>query len=306
MAFESILTSQDGASAVITLNRPDRRNAFSVRMMQEIATACASAEEDPSVRGVIVTGGPRYFSAGADLNEAMAIKSTADGVAYMTHWETLNNAVERLAKPVIAAIEGFCMTGGWESRDGLRYPDRGRERVLRVDLLPDRHGPGRGRNPAAAATRGRRTCARDPVLRRADRRQRGLPDGRREPGGARRRDPGCCQGDGEGLREAGSLSLAYAKRAVRAGVQKAAAKMDETLYGMLAVEQLGLALPQTHTAPDFTQNDWQKLRDESNIRTAVGLAEIGRDGLADEVLRHQARLGPANEYQPLTPPWRAI
>ena len=79
-----------------------------------------------------------------------------------------------------------------------------------------------------------------------------------------------------------------------------AARMDETLYGMLAVEQLGLALPQTHTTPDFTQNDWQKLRDETNIRAAVGLAEIGRDGLADEVLRHQARLGPAGEYQPLS------
>lgn len=81
---------------------------------------------------------------------------------------------------------------------------------------------------------------------------------------------------------------------------KAAARLDETLYGMLAAEQLGLALPQTHSAPDFTQSDWQKLRDETNIRTAVGLAEIGRDGLADEVLRHQARLGPAGEYQPLS------
>ena len=81
---------------------------------------------------------------------------------------------------------------------------------------------------------------------------------------------------------------------------KAAARMDETLYGMLAAEQLGLALPQTHAAPDFTQADWQKLRDEPNIRTAVGLAEIGRDDLADEVLRYQARLGPASEYQPLT------
>jgi soluble lytic murein transglycosylase-like protein len=79
-----------------------------------------------------------------------------------------------------------------------------------------------------------------------------------------------------------------------------AARMDETLYGMLAAEQLGLTLPQTHATPDFTQNDWQKLRDEANVRTAVGLAEIGRDGLADEVLRHQARLGPAQEYQPLT------
>jgi soluble lytic murein transglycosylase len=81
---------------------------------------------------------------------------------------------------------------------------------------------------------------------------------------------------------------------------RAAARMDETLYGMLAAEQLGLTLPQTHTAPDFTLADWQKLRDEPNIRTAVGLAEIGRDGLADEVLRHQARIGPASEYQPLT------
>jgi enoyl-CoA hydratase/carnithine racemase len=114
MAFETILTKQDGASFVITLNRPDRRNAFSIQMMKEIAQACQEAEADLSIRAVIVTGGTKYFSAGADLNEAMAIKTTADGVAYMTNWETLNNAIERLTKPVIAAIEGFCMTGGWE------------------------------------------------------------------------------------------------------------------------------------------------------------------------------------------------
>jgi enoyl-CoA hydratase/carnithine racemase len=83
-------------------------------MMKEIAEACHEAEKDPAIRAVIVTGGLKYFSAGADLNEAMAIKTTADGVAYMTNWETLNNAIERLTKPVIAAIEGFCMTGGWE------------------------------------------------------------------------------------------------------------------------------------------------------------------------------------------------
>ena len=81
---------------------------------------------------------------------------------------------------------------------------------------------------------------------------------------------------------------------------KAAARMDETLYGMLAAEQLGLALPRTHEAPDFSQNDWQGLRDSSNVRTAVQLAEIGRDGLADELLRHEARIGSAGEYQPLS------
>lgn len=81
---------------------------------------------------------------------------------------------------------------------------------------------------------------------------------------------------------------------------KAAARMDETLYGMLAAEQLGLALPRTHEAPDFSQDDWQALRDSGNVRTAVQLAEIGRDGLADEILRHEARLGDAREYQPLS------
>jgi enoyl-CoA hydratase/carnithine racemase len=114
MQFETIIVSQDGPSFVITLNRPDRRNAFSVQMMKEITEACRSAEKDPTVRGIIITGGLKYFSAGADLNEAMAIKTTADGVAYMKNWEALNNAMEQLEKPVIAAIEGFCMTGGWE------------------------------------------------------------------------------------------------------------------------------------------------------------------------------------------------
>jgi soluble lytic murein transglycosylase-like protein len=81
---------------------------------------------------------------------------------------------------------------------------------------------------------------------------------------------------------------------------KAAARLDETLYGMLAAEQLGLKLPETHAAPDFTQGDWQQLRSVSNVRTAVALAEVGEDGLADEVLRFQARIGTAAQYQPLS------
>jgi soluble lytic murein transglycosylase len=79
-----------------------------------------------------------------------------------------------------------------------------------------------------------------------------------------------------------------------------AAGRDETLYGMLAAEQLGAKLPQTHAAADFTQNDWQALRSEDNVRTAVALSQIGQDGLADEVLRHQARIGSASQYQPLS------
>ncbi len=79
-----------------------------------------------------------------------------------------------------------------------------------------------------------------------------------------------------------------------------AAGRDETLYGMLAAEQLGLKLPETHASADFTQGDWQQLRDVSNIRNVVALAEIGRDSLADESLRFQARVGGPSQYQPLT------
>jgi enoyl-CoA hydratase/carnithine racemase len=114
MTYDTIQTSRDGSAFVITLARPDRRNAISVRMMDEIVAACRAAEADAAVRGVILTGGKEYFSAGADLNEAMAVKSTRDGVEYLGHWERLNDCIEKLGKPVLAAVEGFCMTGGWE------------------------------------------------------------------------------------------------------------------------------------------------------------------------------------------------
>jgi soluble lytic murein transglycosylase len=85
-----------------------------------------------------------------------------------------------------------------------------------------------------------------------------------------------------------------------------AAGRDETLYGMLAAEQLGQKLPGAHAAADFTQSDWQKLRDVGNIRAAVELTEIGQENLADEALRYQARIGSASQYQPLSRLARAL
>ena len=76
----------------------------------------------------------------------------------------------------------------------------------------------------------------------------------------------------------------------------AAARLDETLYGMLAADQLGVELP-AHAPPlPFGQDDWEQLSRRSNVRVAVALSEIGRPGLADEVLRHEAKIGPANQY----------
>jgi soluble lytic murein transglycosylase-like protein len=84
-----------------------------------------------------------------------------------------------------------------------------------------------------------------------------------------------------------------------APLQFAASKGD-TLYGMLAAEQLGLRPPPEHAAADFSLTDWQALRDVGNVRIAVELSEIGEDGRADEVLRHQARIGDPSLYAPLT------
>ncbi|QIG52821.1 transglycosylase SLT domain-containing protein [Altererythrobacter sp. BO-6] len=81
---------------------------------------------------------------------------------------------------------------------------------------------------------------------------------------------------------------------------QAAAREDETLYGMLSLEQLGQTIPDAHEGADFAPSDWTKLRDRNNVRVAVGLLEIGRGDLADEVLRHQAKIGSPSEYAALS------
>ena len=79
-----------------------------------------------------------------------------------------------------------------------------------------------------------------------------------------------------------------------------AARLRDTLYGMIASEALGLRESTPAAAPDFSGDDWQQLRQVSNVRLAVQLAEIGEDGLADELLRHQARIGDPSLYAPLS------
>jgi soluble lytic murein transglycosylase len=79
-----------------------------------------------------------------------------------------------------------------------------------------------------------------------------------------------------------------------------AAQADETLYGMLAAEVLGIALPRRVEGAEFGQDDWRRVGDCDNVRVAIALAEIGRDQLASEVLLHQARIGDPDDYAALT------
>lgn len=114
MNYQNILVERDAAAAIIRINRIEKRNSLSKAVMDEIADAVRVADGDLAVRGIIITGDAKFFSSGADLNEALEVKSLADGDAFFGRANRLCELLESLSKPVIAAIEGFCITGGLE------------------------------------------------------------------------------------------------------------------------------------------------------------------------------------------------
>lgn len=112
--YQTLSVDKQGGALVVTLNRPQRRNAVSVELMNELFSVLEQAAEDGSVTAIIISGGPVYFSAGADLNEVLALDGPIAIAGYMSKWHRLTTALEELPKPTIAAIEGFCFTGGFE------------------------------------------------------------------------------------------------------------------------------------------------------------------------------------------------
>jgi len=87
---------------------------------------------------------------------------------------------------------------------------------------------------------------------------------------------------------------------------RGAARFPETLYGMLAHEQLGRDLPETHAQPDLTEADWRRLRDEDAVQQAVMLAEIGRRDEAADDLVWLVRTGDPEDYPALSRLARAL
>ena len=114
MDYKLIKTEKSGHAFIITFNRPKVRNAISTEVMDELMAAAAEAQADPDMRGIIVTGGQEFFSAGADLNDAQALSSPSETLTYLRKWHKTCAAFEENNLPTIAAVEGFCMTGGCE------------------------------------------------------------------------------------------------------------------------------------------------------------------------------------------------
>jgi enoyl-CoA hydratase len=95
------------------MNRPAAMNALNDKVLRELKEAVAQVRDDPSVRVVIITGEGPAFVAGADIR-AMMTKNLIEIRAFTRFGQGVMNDIERLEKPVIAAINGFALGGGFE------------------------------------------------------------------------------------------------------------------------------------------------------------------------------------------------
>ncbi|MBX5328465.1 MAG: enoyl-CoA hydratase-related protein [Candidatus Bathyarchaeota archaeon] len=113
-AYETVKIEREQSVLWIILNRPHRLNAFNDVLLEELADALDTAEKDPSIRCLVVTGeGDRAFSAGADVT--MFPKATpAKAEEFSRFGQKVFGKIEEMSKPVIAAINGFALGGGLE------------------------------------------------------------------------------------------------------------------------------------------------------------------------------------------------
>ncbi len=97
----------------ITFNRPHARNALTFRMYEQLGEICQQAENDSSVKVLLLTGaGEKAFAAGTDISEFEAFSTAEDALNYESRIERLVSALESSRVPTIAAIAGACTGGG--------------------------------------------------------------------------------------------------------------------------------------------------------------------------------------------------
>jgi methylglutaconyl-CoA hydratase len=109
-----VVAEERGAVRLITLNRPEVKNALSPALVSALQEALADAMAAPKVRGVVVTGAGSDFCAGADLKalQEIATRSRAENLADSQHLAKLFVAIHTGDKPVVAAVRGNALAGG--------------------------------------------------------------------------------------------------------------------------------------------------------------------------------------------------
>lgn len=114
MAQHILLNQSDPACAVVTLNKPKKRNALSLAMWRDLASTFAALAADADTRVITLTGAGGHFSAGADISEFNEVRIGKEaGEAYEAAVTAACVSIETALKPTIAAISGFCIGGGF-------------------------------------------------------------------------------------------------------------------------------------------------------------------------------------------------
>jgi enoyl-CoA hydratase len=113
MKYNTLLYEKSEGIAAITLNRPEVLNALNQRLWQELQHALEDAQQDQTVKVVILTGQGRAFSSGADLKESKT-RTPDQYRAYLESLQAVSLRIIRYEKPTIAAINGFALGSGYE------------------------------------------------------------------------------------------------------------------------------------------------------------------------------------------------
>ncbi|MCU0693783.1 MAG: enoyl-CoA hydratase/isomerase family protein, partial [Polyangiaceae bacterium] len=109
--YQTLLVQVEGQRALITLNRPERRNAIGPQMVNELLCALDDAWQAPQVRTIVLTGAGKAFCAGGDFSQ---VSGSADGPSLPTRgdYSDLLARLVRAPKPVVARVNGHAMGGG--------------------------------------------------------------------------------------------------------------------------------------------------------------------------------------------------